>query len=924
MKKLILKRLVLLTLAFLLAVSVIPAEAVGNGLFASAGDADRELKATLSTGPAWLENLLFDAMVYRDRYSDLAGKTDAELKTHWLNHGIADGRTASIILDLKFYRDNNADLKSAYGNDFVKLYNHFVTSGYKEKRPSSRVFDGSFYCNRYPEVASSYKNEYIRHFMETGIYEGRRGNRYFDGDYYWFIRPDVEAAWPGDYKMAARHYMGHGCKGDVATVANDASFPTISDISVTNVSSEGYTIICKVKDNWGLKNVAFCTWTTKNGEDDKDSNYLNTQKGTKFGDYYTFRVKTSAHNNETGEYNYFVRAIDKGGNDISSETQTVNVKGTANKSFVLFPMSDYLLTDKFVKMVKEATTVADFTGNFDNEVLKVFNENAEELTSKTVVGTGNVIKLYNGSDVVGSLNVIISGDLDGDGLVTTTDCMRVKATFLGMFSLSESQTAAADADENGFISSTDYMRLKYSLLNKKDESDVASKPNLEFPTELYVTENNGKAQVITSAGIAYTASGYISYDKNLFTVKDNFKLTFDNIKTSFNRLTLCFVSSNPMNCTVTYKVGGTTINDLFYLEAGTQTFSALIKGYLESKKATEISAITLSTCEGVVGTFALCLVKIENYTVYDGVYKFKNNYYELGLNLSWGGGICHLVDRREKSQGLSNLINQHDTGRLVQQSYYGTNGTSGDGYVMGYYNNANWPYNPVQGGDKGNTASRIIDIVVSDTAVYLKAQPMDWGHVNKPTISYMENLYVLEKDYVRVDNRFVDFSGYTHRYADQELPAFYTVSYFDNFTYYGGSKSWTNDTLSSRNDLKFWGDPAYHSSCWFKMKQSNTETWCAWTNSTTEYGIGLYVPNVDRFLAGRSGGTTMSKDPNHSSTNYVAPVNVLMMVSYKPIEYSYLMKTGTLSQIRKTFSDNRDFATNESLHENYKNKRDPD
>jgi hypothetical protein len=41
----------------------------------------------------------------------------------------------------------------------------------------------------------------------------------------------------------------------------------------------------------------------------------------------------------------------------------------------------------------------------------------------------------------------------------------------------------------------------------------------------------------------------------------------------------------------------------------------LIKGYLEGKQATSISKITLSTCEGVSGTFALCNVKTEKYAV---------------------------------------------------------------------------------------------------------------------------------------------------------------------------------------------------------------------------------------------------------------------------------------------------------------------
>ena len=255
---------------------------------------------------------------------------------------------------------------------------------------------------------------------------------------------------------------------------------------------------------------------------------------------------------------------------------------------------------------------------------------------------------------------------------------------------------------------------------------------------------------------------------------------------------------------------------------------------------------------------------------------------------------------------------------MVQQSYYGTY-ANGE-YVNGDYNGTTWPYNPVQGGDVHGNASRIIDIVVGDSSLYIKAQPQDWGHNNDLTISYMENVYVLEDNYIRVDNRFVDFSGWEHRYANQELPAFYTLSYFNEFTYYAGSKSWEDQPLTTRDDLGFWGDAKYHDDCTFKIRYSNTETWCAWTNGLTDYGIGLFVPNVDILLAGRF-SYNGSKDSKNGATNYVAPLCTMKIVSFEPIEYSYMMTTGSLEEIRSTFKANKDFATNESLHKNYISER---
>lgn len=479
----------------------------------------------------------------------------------------------------------------------------------------------------------------------------------------------------------------------------------------------------------------------------------------------------------------------------------------------------------------------------------------------------------------------------------------------------QTTTATPERDETSGEDTTNPGSSEEDTTQPEPEGpgDVASKPSINFDKTLQIG-NDGA--VVTATGLAYQISGHKSVSDGVFQMNQGLKVKFDGtFADEFNRITLCFVSSAPLNCTVTYKQNGKTVQDVFYLEAGTQTFCALTKGYLAGQKATELSEITFDTCEEKNADFALCDVKTEVYEVFaQDVYYIQNDAYKLGVRLSWGGGICYLKDLNNKIGGIDNLINQADTGRLVQQSYYGTY-ANGE-YANGDYNGTPWPYNPVQGGDVHGNASRIIDIVVGEASLYIKAQPQDWGHDGKLTISYMENLYVLEENYVRVDNRFVDFSGWEHRYASQELPAFYTLSYFGEFSCYTGSKPWQDQPLTTAKNLNFWGEAQYHDDCTFRMRFSNTETWCAWTNGTRNYGIGLYTPNVDTFLAGRH-AYNGSKKAEDGATNYVAPLCMLKLVSFEPIEYSYMMTTGSLEQIRSTFKANKDFATNESLHKNY-------
>ena len=403
----------------------------------------------------WVEKAAFDVMVYRDRNPDLAGMTDAQLKEHWLTKGIKEGRASSTVLDLKFYLANNPDLQAAFGNDYQKVYNHFITSGYKEYRKSSALFDGSYYTTKYSDVASSFKEEYMRHYVESGQKEGRRASLTFDPDYYWHIRPDVYNAWPDDYTMCARHYAGHGINAQIE--AYDHSNPVISNVAITNVTSAGYTVSCKVTDDWAISKVAFPTWTLYNDQDDLPANFMNTQNGTKNGDTYTVTVKASDHNNEGGYYVTHIYAVDKGGNTVQLALDPVAVM---DPKITLKSTASYTKDGSLIKNVKLNTTVQSLLSQFENEVLEVRDRNVNVITGTATVGTGATVNLYNGSALVDSVSVVVLGDVDGNGVVDTTDYLRIKSLYLGDFSMNLVDSAAADIDQNGVVNAVDYQKVK--------------------------------------------------------------------------------------------------------------------------------------------------------------------------------------------------------------------------------------------------------------------------------------------------------------------------------------------------------------------------------------------------------------------------------------------------------------------------------
>ncbi len=407
-------------------------------------------------------------------------------------------------------------------------------------------------------------------------------------------------------------------------------------------------------------------------------------------------------------------------------------------------------------------------------------------------------------------------------------------------------------------------------------------------------------QVTTSSGLRYEWEGY---NGNAFPLTEDKSIETDE-KKSFNFYQISYFSDHPVSGEICYTLQGNDYKEVFYLEAGKLCFSGYIDDGIAGKCGKNLQKITFHPLQENT-KFALYGVKTQKKNVPSSSISITNGRYTLGVSLQKGGGISFLSDRESETLRNKNLLNSYDGGRLVQQSYYGTGKNSE--FTPGYFNHADWCYNPVQGGDQFDNPSKIVDLRIEEHSLYIKTQPMDWALNGFRTPSYMESTYIVYPDRVQVNCRFVDFSGWKHIYRDQELPAFYTISYLDTFTCYTGNDSWTDDSLSVYEDLPFWGDAEYAPDCQFKVGK---ECWCAWTEGSDGYGIGLYTPATELLYAGRCGGETRSKDADDSSCSYVAPLTKVELRSYEALTYSYLMTTGSVEEIRTLFTKYKDAFVN--------------
>lgn len=420
---------------------------------------------------------------------------------------------------------------------------------------------------------------------------------------------------------------------------------------------------------------------------------------------------------------------------------------------------------------------------------------------------------------------------------------------------------------------------------------------------------NGKSVPVTYLGDYDFIDGKATF-------KDKIQIDFANGKCDwFNYFAILYTSDAFLKCEITYKQQDGSKSEEFFLEATDNSgeFYSFIDDYLVRQKSDEIVSITIQPLNKPTATITVNGISTFNRKVEKKVVYTQNDYLKIGINLDWGGALSYLEDldsnvEAVKKDGVTkvdsdaskrygklpvsshiNLLNCNDSGRLVQQSYYGGDST----YERAEYMGNKWLYNPVQGGNQYNESSKIIDFKYTDNYIYIKCRPLDWAK-SKEFIApcYMEAKYSLDKGILRAECRVLDFSGYAPLHRQQEMPAFYCIEPLNRFYYVKDGE------VTCKSDLIFWPDAGYPI---FK----SSENWIAFAGEFSDsFGVGLYTPDSNGFLAGvLDRDKTQSNDPSSSyPTSYAALVKELDFCSYKPITYSFCLTTGTVDEIRTAFN----------------------
>ena len=178
------------------------------------------------------------------------------------------------------------------------------------------------------------------------------------------------------------------------TISTDKTNPTIDNVKVYDITYDGYTVSCTAKDNERLNRVEFPTWTAKtdasgNEQDDLQSPW---PQGTQSGDTFTYRVKRSEHNNESGIYRTHVYAFDQAGNSCCVPIPEINSRAVYQPAKIIEKAGHVyaIYNDAFNR--NDAKVKAE---SFGGHLATITNDSEQAVIDELIKGDGDA--QYNGS-----------------------------------------------------------------------------------------------------------------------------------------------------------------------------------------------------------------------------------------------------------------------------------------------------------------------------------------------------------------------------------------------------------------------------------------------------------------------------------------------------------------------------------------------
>lgn len=229
----------------------------------------------------------------------------------------------------------------------------------------------------------------------------------------------------------------------------------------------------------------------------------------------------------------------------------------------------------------------------------------------------------------------------------------------------------------------------------------------------------------------------------------------------------------------------------------------------------------------------------------------SNDFVKVGIDEKRGGAICYI----SKTKSSENMINTWDTGRLLQQSYYGNNDGSS-------WNGRHWRWNPVQGGSWDNQGSQLLSLEKSideknRPSLVVRCHPRNWGGCQLCTDVTMTTTIVLENNGDIFVKCMMEYSGdIKHGKSVQEIPACFINPKYTTLVYKNRKTGDVMKVIPNAPGVK-------------NIQKHADPTWVGYIDPITNEGIFISSPSATSLTAYR---VDISTNPIESNCSYFAPL----------------------------------------------------
>lgn len=254
----------------------------------------------------------------------------------------------------------------------------------------------------------------------------------------------------------------------------------------------------------------------------------------------------------------------------------------------------------------------------------------------------------------------------------------------------------------------------------------------------------------------------------------------------------------------------------------------------------------------------------------------SNTEIKLGVITNYGAIIGYF----SKTSSGKSMVNSFDSGREIQQSFYGNS----DGSHWPGSPNSDWRWNPVQGGSWENDKPVLLEFKNTGKSIYAKTHPRNWAGKQLLTNVIMEEWIKLDEDVAKISYKFSYTGTNNHPETHQELPAVFIDADYDTFVYYNGKKPWTGGALTNR----FPSFPNESANC--------PENWAAYVKDG--YGLGVYFPDSEHVTLYRY---VEPNQPPEVSCSYFAPLRTMAVTPNLEFKYDVYLTIGETEKIRERF-----------------------